>query len=32
MAYDGTLDAEVIQTAFKRAETIIDWVEMKTAA
>lgn len=32
MAYDGILDAEVIQTAFKRAETLIDWVETRTAA
>ncbi len=32
MAYDGILDTEVIQTAFKRAETIIDWAEIKTAA
>lgn len=32
MAYDGIQDAEVAQTAFNRAESIINWVEIKTAA
>lgn len=32
MAYDGILDAEVAQTGLKRAETIINWVEQRTAA
>lgn len=32
MAYDGVGDAEVIKVGFLRAEIIIDWVEMRTAA
>lgn len=32
MAYDGIQDAEIAQTAFARAESIINWVEIKTAA
>ncbi len=31
MAYDGIPDAEVAQTGLKRAESIIDWVEQRTA-
>ena len=32
MAYDGIQDAEIAQTAFTRAESIINWAETKTAA
>ena len=31
MAYDGIPDAEVAQTGLKRAESIIEWVEQRTA-
>ncbi len=31
MSYDGNPDAEVAQTGLKRAETVIDWVEQRTA-
>ena len=31
MAYDGIPDAEVVQAGLNRAETIIDWVEQRTA-
>lgn len=32
MAYDGVGDAEVAKLAFQRAEIIIDWVELRSAA
>ena len=32
MAYDGIQDAEIAQTAFNRAESVINWAENKTAA
>lgn len=32
MAYDGVGDAEVVKLGFQRAELIIDWVELRSAA
>ena len=32
MAYDGIQDAEIAQTAFTRAESIINWAETKKTA